>query len=290
MGSAWAAITFVNALATGVGSAAAIELALRADVELETGPGSALELEIPGASDSPVARASLSKAIGEFGPSSIRRARLHVDSGIPPRKGLKSSSALTVAIARAVASASGRLLSAAEAARFSADASLEAGVSATGAFDDAAASSLGGIVVTVNAERRLLRHDSLDPHWLCLLWIPPGDHAPAPEWLPTFRAHAAEGRPAEVAARSGRYVPAMERNTEFVETLLGLEYATVRRDLRRAGAIASGVSGLGPTLATLLRVEHETAVRDVLKQLPGEIRTTRFVEPGKTIEPSAVKA
>ncbi|ELK50699.1 shikimate kinase, partial [Haloferax sp. BAB-2207] len=50
-------------------------------------------------------------------------------------------------------------------------AAREVGVTATGAFDDAAASMVGGVVVTDNTEDELIVRDEVD--WDVLVWTPP---------------------------------------------------------------------------------------------------------------------
>jgi len=50
-------------------------------------------------------------------------------------------------------------------------AARDAGVTATGAFDDASASMLGGVTVTNNHDDELLAHDTVE--WDVLVWTPP---------------------------------------------------------------------------------------------------------------------
>jgi len=273
-GTAWGAISFVNALPTGVGSAAAIRLRVEASVQLVRGAGPRTPV-LPSGIDTPVVRTSLREAVLRFLPAEWRVAALDLRSEIPSGRGLKSSSAVPVAIGRAVASAAGRSLTPGEAANFSADVSSLTGLSATGAFDDATASAMGGATVVETTERRMLRHDELSAGWQVVLWIPRTEHRPSSEWRDAFRARASEGRSIARSAESGRYLVALERNSDLVESVLGLDYRRLRADLRAAGALGAGISGMGPTLAVIVPPDRAEEVR---RRLPTGNADARLVE------------
>jgi len=275
LGRATGAITFVNALATGIGSAAGIALPAEALVEL-TAVRSDPSIAIDPASDSHLVRATTEAALRLWAPGRTFRARVTVTSEIPPARGLKSSSAVSGAVARAVASALGVYVTSDEVARLSADVSQSIGLSATGAFDDALAALEPGVHVTDNPARRRLRTDSLDPTWQVVLWIPRQPHLPSPTYREAFDRLRAEGASAETAARRGDPLAAMESNTRVVEEAVGYAYGGIRTELARGGALASGVSGLGPTLASVVTVDRVSAVLRGLPPGEGEVLVTRF--------------
>ncbi len=279
-GSAWAAISFVNALLTGTGAAAAISLSVRARVELTPAAGPVGALDIPVGSDTPLLRRGLLESLRRLEPEETFDVTIGIDSSIPVGRGLKSSSALGVAIYRAVASAVRKSVEPQDAARFSSELGRAVGVSATGAFDDAIASASGGFVVAETERTRILRHDAPDSDWRAVLWIPRTPHPPSPDWLDRFRGRSAEARAGVEAAKLGGYLVAMERNTELVEQLLGYDYRPLRRELRRQGALASGVSGMGPTLAAIARARDGPKVSRAMPVGGGEVRTVEFVAPG----------
>jgi shikimate kinase len=86
--------------------------------------------------------------------------------------GLKSSSAAANATVLATIEALGASddVDREDACRIGVEAARDAGVTVTGAFDDASASMLGGVTVTNNAEDELLRRD--DPDWDVLVYTP----------------------------------------------------------------------------------------------------------------------
>jgi shikimate kinase len=253
VGSATGAITFANALFTGIGAAAAIDLRATAVVELEPvdRSGTARFAADPDC-DTPLARATVARACREFARSQSFHVHLSVNSSIPPAKGLKSSSAVSVAIARAVANALEVRAPSDAVARLSANVSQSIGLSATGAFDDAMAAADGGIVVTENSSRTVLRQAPAPAEWAVILWTGSGVHAPSPEWSDRFQSAAVQGEVAVEAARRGEWIAAMDANTRIVESLTGYHLTQWRDQLRRLGALTSGVSGLGPALATIV--------------------------------------
>jgi shikimate kinase len=280
VGQGSAAISLVNALFTGVGAAAAIGITATSQVEIHEVPaGSSGRISVAPESDTPLVRGSLLEGVRRFGHGGDVDASVRVESAIPVAKGLKSSSAVSVAVLRAVAAAFGKVVSPESVASASADVSLAIGLSATGAFDDALASAAGGVVVTENGSRRVRVRGLFEPDWAVVLWTPGGSHAPSPTWAARFQAERAPALAAVAAAERGDWLTAMEANTELVERVMGYDYRPVRRALERSGALGSGVSGLGPTLATVV---PKVRIRDVVRHHPAgstAVTSAEFAPP-----------
>jgi shikimate kinase len=261
VGRAAGAISYVNALPTGVGCAVAVHLPVEAEADLnETSGDGDPRIDIPPESDTPLLRGSVRHALGLFGPGRRLDCRLEVRSEIPPARGLKSSSAVSVAVLRAVAGALHRTVTPEQVSRAAADIGIRLGLSATGAFDDAMASATGDVVVADNPSRSVLRREPPDPRWVCVLWIPSEGHPRSPTLADTFRAEATDGEQAAALALSGEFLAAMESNTRLVERVMGYEYSELRRRVADAGAVACGVSGMGPSVAALAPPGAQTAV------------------------------
>ncbi len=266
VGEATAAITVVNALPTGIGGAVGVELRVRAEVTLERVAGAAPDVEFePATAKTPLATEALRLAHSVFPVSGYDPVRLSIRSAIPVAQGLKSSSAVASAIALAVADASGRPHGPEAVAALSARAGRAAGVSATGAFDDALAGVSGGLVVTDNLHDRLVRVLALPPDLEVGLWIPPGTHPPSPTTHERFRAEAARSHLAVEAVLRDDWPVAMELNSELVERVMGYAYGPLRDEARRHGAVATGTSGLGPALAVVASRDRLSAA---LEHLP----------------------
>jgi shikimate kinase len=271
------AITLVNALFTGIGSAAGIDLKVR--VECTLTPVASREessIQIGPAGDSLLAREAVKEALRFFAPLDSFQVSLAIESEIPAGRGLKSSSAVSTAIDRAISQALGKESPPIEVARRSADLTQRIGLSATGAFDDALAGLIPGIVVTNNQTRQVARIDEVDSRWVAILWIPAEAHPPSPELLAKFQRRAHAGRKASECATAGKFGEAMAENTALVERVMGYHYRPLRKRLLANGAIACGVSGMGPCLAAIATKEQAP---EIARQLPphgGDQRVVPF--------------
>ena len=288
IGETTAAITIVNALPTGIGSAVGIDLRVHAEVELHpAGSHGKWDVRMAELARTPLVIASLTEALQRFAPGSSGRGELKLRSEIPAARGLKSSSAVSAAVILAVARATGTEVASIDIGRLSASVARSIGVSATGALDDALAALSAGVVVTDNRRGELLRSYPTAPHFGVALYIPDVAHRPSPEWAAAFAAEEARGRAAVEAVVSGDWVKAMEANTLLVERVMGLDYGPLRAELSRRGAIASGVSGMGPALAA---VAPKDRLPDVIAAFPGitdRRRTVSFSSPSSAVQERA---
>ena len=285
IGRSSGAISFVNALFSGVGAAGAIDLRVEARIELETAVSAPAPVEVP-PGDSELVRATLARALTEYGAAGTVVKRFDLRSAVPPAAGLKSSSAVSSAVLQSVAHACGRRPPFTELAALSARVSREVGLSATGAFDDALACLSGGCVVTDNRALRVLRAGASSLEGRVLLWTPPdGTHRPSPEYEARFQSREAEIGPAVAAALAGRFLEAMETNGRLVEEVLGYDYDSLRKSAHELGAAACGVTGMGPTLAVVSPPAAAGNLRRLLRGRGGTVRSTRFLPPRRLPPP-----
>lgn len=289
IGRASGAITIVNGLLGAGGCACAIDLPVEVTVRLVRAPPG----EVPGATfspegaDTPLTRAVLRGALFAYAPLEHHRAAVGIRSVIPSAYGLKSSSAVSVALLEAVAQARGHDPGPLELAVRAAAIARAHGLSATGAFDDAVAAAQGGWVVTDTETQTVRAEGDLGGDLAVLLWIPPGPHAPSPELARRFTGSMEVGRTALARALAGEFTAAMEANTTEVERVLGYGYGDLRRRLRAAGAVAAGVSGMGPTLAVLTEPRRRSALREILETGDGTVREVPLRPRGAPVRPLA---
>ncbi|MGI0067992.1 MAG: hypothetical protein ACREB9_06210, partial [Thermoplasmata archaeon] len=130
-----------------------------------------------------------------------------------------------------------------------------------------------------NTVRKVLRRLELPEGLAVVLWNPGGTHAPSPSARERFRARAQEGQGVVDVILSGDPFEAMRRNTVLVERAMGYHYHKLREKLEGAGAIASGVSGLGPTLAIVAPKDSAERVRSALPTAGSFLRTVSFRGP-----------
>ena len=148
--------TIINAISTWKGAAFGIDLKTFADVELSESTSS-IRGSIEGMpdGDTTLIERSVELVLEHFGMK--MGGTVTTRSEVPFARGLKSSSAAANATVLATLDAIGESMEPLDAVRIGVQASKEAGVTITGAFDDACASFFGGIVVTDNKEMKLVK-------------------------------------------------------------------------------------------------------------------------------------
>lgn len=255
------AATIVNAIALGKGAAFGVDLRTTAEVELE--PGGEIKVKMDEDEDPTLAVKCVEKVLSRFAPEDHFGAVIRTRSEIPISKGLKSSSAAANAVVLATLDALSMDLDNLDAVRMGTSSAIEAGVSVTGAFDDATASLLGGVVVTDNRREEILKKDLLPQDVKVLLHIP--DFKIRKKGLPIerIRSMAPIAKTAFDLAMDGEYFWAMTLNGICYSSALGLDQELAMEAMYK-GALAAGVSGTGPATAILVK---EEMVDDLIAEL-----------------------
>ncbi|MBU7032086.1 MAG: shikimate kinase [Theionarchaea archaeon] len=244
-GRCYGAITIVSALATGKGCALGVDLPVTAEVRLEEGKFRKKDFV-----DLCVAEVFSHYSV-EYMP------RVTIASAIPPSRGLKSSSAVANAVIMATAYALGERLESEEILRMNVAASRKAGVSITGALDDAAASLFGGLVFTDNREDILLKREPFPPDYICVLFIPK-EECPTRSFLPRLEFIRKFSQIMDFVyslADQGNIFEAMTLNGLVYSPLLGFSTDLMLMAMA-AGADASSLSGTGSAVAALVSNRH----------------------------------
>ncbi len=274
-GTAYAAGTVVNAIASMEGSAYALDLKVRVTAEPSPEPGVEVVSDVE---DDGLIAECVKEAERIAGREERPEGwKIEVDSDVPVAVGLASSSAVSNAVVEACLDAMGQKADPLEIVKAGVEASIRAGVTVTGAYDDACASFLGGLVLTLNDEMTLLDVRGLPyPHAVILL---PGGRVETSsvnkERL-SLLAPAVDA--AFKAAMAGDYRTAMLINTTAYAPVLGHEVDPVL-DALEAGASAAGLSGTGPAIVALCETRSEArSVRDSWSE-HGDVILTRTVGP-----------
>lgn len=270
------AISVVNAIATGKGASLAIALETIATVELvEESPAVTVRILPDKEEDPSLAEEVVREVLIRLGEPMLG-ARVVTESTIPVSRGLKSSSAAANAIALATSSAyqkyHGTALSDKQCLDAAVTAALRAGVTITGAFDDASASMTGGLCVTDNRDRKLHHRIAIEDDVVAVIHVPPAKtRKSSVRDLP----YAAIARVAERAwglALRGEWAEAMTLNGLAFGPLYGVDPQPALRALA-AGALGASVSGTGPAIAAVARREDAEQVRHAFETLAGEVIT-----------------
>lgn len=253
-------ISILNAISSGLGSSMAVDLPI--SVAVSRGDGGPYD---------PLTRSILSllkKAYGIAGSYEI-----HVDSSIPPSRGLKSSSAYSTALIKAVDVLEGLGIKDEEVLRLSCLASLEAGVSITGAFDDASASFLGGITLADNSKMELLRRWEVD-EGLTVIIAHSGILRKEEVKVDSYRLLSKLGKLLAEMVEEGRFFEAMTINGMLTAVAQGYDQS-LAYEAMAAGALAAGVTGTGPAVAVVTKEELAPKVEDLARKFGYEVLRTK---------------
>jgi shikimate kinase len=258
------AISIVNAIATGKGSALGISLKVTAEVELQKGHGLRV---ITGRNGNKLIKNIIQKTI----PKQIIESNMiiiKVDSEIPVGYGLKSSSAVSNAVALACSQIEREEdINDYAILEVAVSSSLEAKVSLTGAYDDATACYFGGFTVTDNYSRRLIRKERAPENLYAIILLPSntsrGDLGKLRNlsdiFIDAFRF-----------AESGQYWKAMKLNGVLASAALSSSYTPVMVAMEH-GALSASISGNGPSIAAVGYQEAVEPIVDALSKFEGKI-------------------
>ncbi|AEC51235.1 shikimate kinase [Pyrococcus sp. NA2] len=268
-GEAGSAITVINAFATGKGAAVGIDMWTRAEVEI-TGEGIEGEIFVRGRElkDHRLVSAAVevfTELLGEkFG------VKFRITSDIPVGKGLKSSSAAANAISFAISEALKLELSEIDIIKLGVEIAKRAGVTITGAFDDACASYFGGLCITDNINLRVLLRERVEVEDVVIL-IP--EQTVLTEKLKgiDFSVLSPYIEVAFKLAMHGEWKKALVINGLVYSTFLGYDPRPIREALKLGAFV--GLCGKGPSIFALTEKVDELV--DAWKEF-GEVIVTRL--------------
>lgn len=276
--------TVVNALATGRGSAFALDVETTASVRLT--PDGGVDGEIAGTpdGDTSLIERCVETVVERFGDG--HGGRVRTTSAVPTAAGLKSSSAAANATILATLAAldvsvggdeEDGDISAVEACRLGVDAAREAGVTVTGAFDDASASMLGGVTVTDNERDVLLDRMGFDRE--AVVWTPPeraysaDTDTAACERVAPMATHAVE------LALAGNVETAMTVNGLAFSAALDYSTAPAVEAMPHCGGVS--LSGTGPSVVAV--GDDLDRVADAWRDREGTVRQTTTRDTGARV-------
>lgn len=261
------AVSLVNAIATGRGATLGISLTVTATVR--TSPGSGIT--VAGTSSKRLIKAVVERIVPQ---KKLRdtAVRIELSSKIPSGYGLKSSSAISTAVAMASAKAFGIKASDRSILLAGVNASISAGVSITGAYDDAAACYYGGFAVTNNKRRQLVVSKKAPRGLSAVIFVPTYRKRGNPKKLADMKLAFAA---AWSFAKSDDYWNAMILNGLAAATTLRSNPGLVSA-LVRAGALGASVSGNGPAIAAVAKSKDIAKIKRVFTPMKGSIITSRI--------------
>ncbi len=268
----YGAISVVNAIATGKGAALGVDLWTKAFVKLTLKPGQfSVSISPDKDEDQTLARTVAKRVLRRFDAHKKFGAEIRTQTNIPIARGLKSSSSAANAVALATIAALQKRLPDQEVIRLGVEASLDSGVSITGAFDDACACYYGGFVATNNVKCKLIQRRDLRAKNHVLVAFPPQK-----SYTARLNRENLNGIRKLVEAT---FAKALEGQVWDALTLNGVLHAIALDydpspifDAIRNGAIAAGLTGKGPAIAAIQDLSNHRVER-VLRRVGRVIHT-----------------
>lgn len=256
------AISIVNAVATGFGSAMGISLEVKVEIVSKKGSGIIFQK----GRGSPM----IKKIIHDMLPLkylSNNQLLININSEIPSGMGLKSSSAVSNAVALACNSLVNKDDNDEFVLNSAIDASLYAKTTITGAFDDSTACYYGGFVTTDNYKRKIMKREPTPTDIYAVIFLPNNKKRGDTSRLRLLSNIYLE---AFQLANSGQYWKAMTLNGVLTSSLLSNSYTITRLCLDN-GALAASISGNGPAVAAVAYEGDMQKINSVLFNLDGRV-------------------
>ncbi len=265
------AISILNAFPTGKGGALGVDLWTRAKVSLREGPGqiSGFVSSDPQESNR-LAITVVQKTLEHYGYERKLQGEVITSSNIPVAVGLKSSSAVANAVALATASAIDEKIDDDTLVGIGIDASIESGVSLTGAYDDSFASYHGGGVLTDNDRRKVEKILKIPEDLKVLILVPPRKTRTGQLDRTRFAPIRRISEMAYGEASNGHVWDALTLNGLAVASILGEDPRPALSAIE-AGALGAGLSGKGPSVAAIVDEKTLKPVRQAFAKFDGRV-------------------
>ena len=264
------AVSLVSAIANKKGATVGISLKVEAIVETSEGKGIVIQSENKSLS-SRLINKTIEKIVTK---KDLEKNKITVTltSEIPTGYGLKSSSAISSAVALACAKIFKPKLTDHQILLSGVEASIESKVSITGAYDDACSCYYGGFNVTDNGKRKRIQFEKVPTNLIAVIFIPKnrkrGNLKKLKILSPIFNN-------AWELAKEKKYWESMIINGLATSTILNSDPKIIV-DLIEKGALGASVSGNGPSIAAIVKKENESNVKKIFGALEGNIIVSKI--------------
>lgn len=262
----YGAVSIVNAIATGKGSTLGVSLKVTVKVTLEPGHS--------GISRNFVNDKLVNRIIRTILPNSIIKNHfisISLTSEIPAGWGLKSSSAVSNAVSLACYKLVNDKIYDKAVLNTAVNSSLWAKVSITGAYDDACGCYYGGLVLTDNFYKRLIRRDPVNEDLHVIIFLPTGI---ARGEIKNLIYHKELYNHAFKLALKGDYWKAMNLNGVITNSVLYNNYLPAVRALEN-NCLGVSYSGNGPAIASVVHKDNVEDLKNSIEKLQGKIIHTK---------------
>lgn len=264
------AISIVNAIATGKG--ATLGISPKVEVIMESMPGSGISIKSDSQSlSSRLITRTIEKIVSKKQLSETK-LNLLLNSEIPTGYGLKSSSAISSAVALAAAKLFEQKIDDSKILLAGVNASIETKVSITGAYDDACACYYGGFIVTDNYKRKIISSKKAPTNFKVVIFIPKSRKRGNIKKLKTLNPVFER---AWNFAKNSDYWNAMILNGFATSSILNSDPKLITQ-LVENGAISASISGNGPSIAAVTKQSNISRIKKVFSSLEGRVTVTQI--------------
>ncbi|MDH3203562.1 MAG: shikimate kinase [Nitrosopumilus sp.] len=259
------AISLVNAIANQKGATLGISLKVEAIVETSQGKGIVIKSENKSLS-SRLINKTVEKIVSK---KYLEQNKIIItlNSEIPTGYGLKSSSAISSAVALACAKIFKPKYTDQQILLAGVDASIESNVSITGAYDDACSCYYGGFNVTDNAKKKRIHFEKGPSNLIAIIFIPKNRKRGN---LKNLKILSSVFENAWELARKTNYWEAMIINGLATTYILNSD-SKIIINLIEKGALGASISGNGPSIATITKKENEANIKKIFSTLEGNV-------------------
>ncbi len=271
--------TIINAIATGKGSAFGIDLKVKATVELIDDGRKHIVGKVK---DNPNVNANLietcvKNVLDHF--ELDYSAKVITETEIPIKSGLSSSSATSNAVVLATFGALDEKIDDKLVLDLAIKSSFDEGLTITGAYDDATASYYGGITITDNISKKIIKRDTFKEEDIDVLVL-----------IPNLNKNVDINRMkllknyVEVAFNeclSGNYYNALFLNGILYASALNFP-TNIAIECLECGALTGGLSGTGPSYIALSYNNNTEKVKNTLSKY-GRVIITKLNNSGAKI-------
>jgi len=264
------AISLVNAIANQKGATLGIDLKVVAEIETSPGRGIIIKSENKSLS-SRLINKTIEKIISK---KDLEKNKIVItlDSEIPTGYGLKSSSAISSAVALVCAKIFKPKFTDQQILLAGVEASIETKVSITGAYDDACSCYYGGFNITDNAKRKRIHFEKGPANLIAVIYIPKNRKRGN---LKNLKTLSSVFENAWELARKSNYWEAMIINGLATALILNSDPKIIT-NLIEKGALSASVSGNGPSIAAITKKENEVNIKKVFSNLEGRIIVSKI--------------
>jgi shikimate kinase len=252
------AITILNGIRSQYASAVAIDINFMVSIT----PYSKLDILIEPPVDDILVKSCLKK-FEEYTQIIIKNIKILIKSNLPPARGLKSSSAVSSAIIDCLSKYYNIGLSTKEIIEIGAIASINANVSISGAYDDAYASYCGGLAITMNYEKELVKLLNIPDVLknLNVVLLVSKTHLTKSSIKPETNVDENLIKLAYDYLMKEKFLDVIKLNTEAYGSVLLPNYSIIEELFSIKNVKAVGLNGTGPSLYLL--TEGSIEIQDI---------------------------